>query len=113
MPFAIYACVRVSFHHKQYCKFEGANHSFLDIKGKTIASYGSNTCNSKACILFDKESDDFRRLDFEKQVYPLESFDMNLSWCWVGLPAYSSISKVFCALEVTINLDDRTLEYGT
>ncbi|CAO2840745.1 unnamed protein product [Amaranthus hypochondriacus] len=88
MPFAIYACVEVTFHHKHDSKLEGANHSFLDIKGKIIAS---NTCNSEACILFDKESDDFQRLDFEKQVHPLKGVHMNLSRCWVGLPAYSLI----------------------
>ncbi|KAL2924545.1 Cysteine synthase B [Bienertia sinuspersici] len=93
MPFAVYGEVQIIFYHKHSCKLVGRNHGFLDIKGRIVARYSNpgEVYDSEECLLFYKQSNEYERVDFEQEKYPLDGINMRLSRSWVGVPINSSL----------------------
>ncbi|KAL6548529.1 hypothetical protein OROGR_008950 [Orobanche gracilis] len=85
IPFAVYGRVEINFLRKKGYKSDQV-HDSLNLKGKIVARYGDTFggCASEEFTLFDKQSNEFERVEFG-------SSDMRLSRCWVALPAYSPL----------------------
>ncbi|KAL6495607.1 hypothetical protein OROGR_030170 [Orobanche gracilis] len=87
IPFGVYCRVEVMFYNRQGSRKDKQEHRSFHLNGKIVARYGNTygTYASEECTLFEKQSDKFERVEIDHVK------SMQLSRCWVALPAYSSI----------------------
>ncbi|KAL6495611.1 hypothetical protein OROGR_030174 [Orobanche gracilis] len=87
IPFGVYCRVEVMFYNRQGSRKDKQEHRSFHLNGKIVARYGNTygTYASEEYTLFEKQSDEFERVEIDHVK------SMQLSRCWVALPAYSSI----------------------
>ncbi|KAL8168363.1 hypothetical protein V2J09_009862, partial [Rumex salicifolius] len=84
IPFGVHCRIEVCIYNRQ--PYE--EHDFVNLNGKVSVRYANTYghCVGEECVLFEKQGNDFERVEYHRNRSSLQ-----LSRCWVALPAYSSM----------------------
>ncbi|KAL2895828.1 60 kDa jasmonate-induced protein [Bienertia sinuspersici] len=92
-PFGINCRIQVMFSNDR--QQASKKHDFVDVNGKVVVRYGNNYGNysCEECVLFETQENESKRVEFDQGKM------LQLSRCWVIVPAYSSLT-------LALNLSD-------